>query len=278
MLTAREKRIVDRLDKDLDDLGFPQQLEDVEDSWSLDDLDDFLATTQKDVFSFHFRHVGQEEDRELYEEAEELVRKARRELGSATPNRSRRRIVDSAELARSMSETFKARPVRYQVKIDQDWPREWQHVGDSLAVAYSSDKWQDDGNWRLWKHLAESHNRAYCVPGFLRDDKNPRKSWPTIGPYTSLDDVPMPDHFADLARLEELDLRLHVAGDDEHPDFGDDDSDGVVKVTIAHGKLGGGFVMYREPMPFLFIYTDKEGPLVLIFGDELTVEADGIAG
>lgn len=284
MLTKSEIAIVDRLDKDLEDLGFPDQLEDVQGDWSLAQLQRLLRDCKRDVFQFHFAHVGESGDEPIYEQAEKLYDDALAELSGrkATPNK-RVRVYDSADLARKMTETFKSRPVSEKKTIRHDWPVRWQHVGDSLAVAYSSDKWRPTGDFKLYKHLAESRNRAYCVPGFLRDPDNTKKLWPAIGPIISIDDVPMPRDCSDLALFEELDLQLHVTGDDDEPEFGDDESDGVVKVMIKHAKLGGGFVRWsqvsrRRDVPFLFVYTEDDGPLVMIFGDELDVLADGIVG
>lgn len=195
----------------------------------------------------------------------------------STPNKGRVRVYESNELARDMFETFTARSVEREVEFPFDWPSAWQHVGDSLAIAYSSDKWDQD--FTLYKHLAESRNRAYTVPGFLRDYDNPKEPWPTIGPRISLTDIPMPKHFSMLALFEEIDLRLHTRGNHDRPRFAVDEDDGVVKVTIRHGLLGGGHIMWDEaPEPFLFVYTETDGPLILVTGEELAVESDGITG
>lgn len=197
---------------------------------------------------------------------------------------SRVRVYDSEDIARNIRETFTAKPVRHELRFPFTWPRHMQHVGDSLAVAYSSDKWRDDGDHIAYKHLAESRNHALCVPGFLRDFERPSEPWPAIGPMVSLDGMPMPKHFAVLALFEEVDLKLHTRGTDAEPGFGRAKDDGVVKVTVAHGFLGGGKILWSkkynsmEDEPFLFVYDEKSGPMMIIVGDELDIEPDGIVG
>jgi hypothetical protein len=191
---------------------------------------------------------------------------------------SRVKVYEAEDIARNIRETFTAKKAMKRHAFNFNWPSVWQNIGDSLAVAYASDKWKDDGDYELYKHLAESRNHAFCVPGFLRDFDNPKKEWPTIGPMVSFADVPMPREFAILALFEELDLQLHVDGTDDDPQFGEED-EGVVKVTVAHGILGASKILWEEsPEPFLFIYTEKDGPLVFIIGEELDVLADGIVG
>lgn len=194
----------------------------------------------------------------------------------------RLRTYEAEDIARSLRETFTANAKMREHKFTFDWPSELQNVGDSLAVAYSSDKWQDDGSMILYKHLAESRNKAYCIPGFLRDYNDPSKPWPTIGPMVTFERVPMPKHFAILALFEEANLHLHTSGTDERPRLGRGD-EGVVKVTVAHGMLGASkfcwsHVSEEEDEPFLFVYTKKEGVLMVITGEELDVHKEGIVG
>jgi len=195
---------------------------------------------------------------------------------------SRVRVYDAENIAREIRETFTAKYVQEVIEFPFVWPRTMQHVGDSLAVAYSSDKWRRDGDSIAYKHLSESRNRALTVPGFLRDFDRPSESWPTIGPTVSLDRVPMPKHFAVLALFEEVNLKLHTRGTDRKPGFGRGD-DGIVKVTVAHGVLGGSKILWSKKHdipdePFLFVYDERSGPLMMIVGDELDIKSEGIVG
>lgn len=192
------------------------------------------------------------------------------------------KVYDTQDVAKNIRETFTSKASKNATKFNFDWPSKMQHVGDSLAIAYSSDKWKDDGDYELYKHLAESPNVALCVPGFLRDYDNPSASIRTIGPMVSLKNVPMPREFAVLALFEEADLHLHTGGTNDHPVLGRED-DGVVQVSIGHAILGGSHIRWskvsdRPDQPFLFVYTEREGPLMIILGDELDIEADGIVG
>lgn len=188
---------------------------------------------------------------------------------------SRVRVYDSEDIAQNMYETFTAREVKRRHKFSFNWPVVWQHVGDSLAIAYSSDKWRDKNDLEIYKHLAESRNRAFCTPDFLRDFDNPNESWSVIGPMVSFADVVMPDKFAILCIFEEIDLQLHTRGTDDRPRLGRG-NEGIVKVTVGHGMLGGGQMQSGEL--FLFVYTDRDGPLVLVVGEELDILPDGIVG
>jgi hypothetical protein len=208
---------------------------------------------------------------------------------SAKPNfvDSRPRVIDASDIAKSILTTFNDREVEYEVKLKHGWPMLMQHVGDSLAIAYASDKWQKPGaNGKrfveLYKHIAESRNHAFTVPGLLHDFYKPTSGWPSIGPYVSLQRVPLPQHFAILGLFREADLKLHTQGTDDEPDFGEGEDDGIVKVTCGHAMLGASKVLWSEDggkdEPFLFVYTERDGVLMLFVGEELDVEKDGIVG
>jgi hypothetical protein len=195
----------------------------------------------------------------------------------------RARIYEAEEMARNMRRTFTDKPVTGRKELPFTWPRLMRHVGSNEGVAYSSDKWKKDGEYELYKHIAESKNRVLVLDGFLRDFDDPSKPWPAIGPYVDLTDVPLPKHFAFLAYLEEVNLRLHTHGTDAAPKLGDGD-DGYVKVALKHGLVGGATIRWdlmdprAKPQTVLFVYTEADGPLMLIEGEKLDVEKDGIVG
>lgn len=204
---------------------------------------------------------------------------------SPQPNR-RPRIHDNREAAERMTSTFKDRPVEYEVRLPFGWPSTVQHVGDSLGEAYASDKWKLPGaNGRrekeLYKHLAESRHRALVVPGMLFDEDEGRR-WRDIGPKISLAKVPMPAHFSDLTPMTEIDMCLFTRVVRGRAAFGPHEDDGCVAMRVRWGMLAGGYFMWSrvtdaEDEPFLFVY-DRKGIVMLIVGDELDVEADGIVG
>lgn len=195
----------------------------------------------------------------------------------------RRRIYEANDVATEYVQKFHARPVREERKFDFEWPGLLQHVGDSLAVAYASDKWKKQGDFELYKHLAESPNMAYVQPGLLRD-WNSEDKIRTIGPTISFRGVPLPKHFAILGYFEEANFRLHTKGTNNEPRFGDEEDDGCVAVAIGDAWLGASKIRWsetssgREDQPFLFVYTEADGPLIIITGEELDVEKDGIVG
>ncbi len=194
------------------------------------------------------------------------------------------KVYEARDIAKSIRETFTAKKAREEIRFPFHWPQRMQHVGDSESIGYSSDKWKHAGQFELYKHLAESPNKVLVKNGFLRDREDPQKPWPTIGPVIDFSDVPMPKEFACLAFFEEINLRLFVAGTDERPRFGKRPDDGVVQVEVGHAYVGASKIMWSvdrptaKDQPFLFVYTEKEGPLMMVVGKELDVEADGIVG
>jgi hypothetical protein len=200
-----------------------------------------------------------------------------------------RRVYDAEQLAIGMTERFNDRPWEYEERLPFSWPKYMQNVGDSLAVAYASDKWKPkDGRGKreqeLYKHLAESRNRALVQPGLLRDEYKPGKRWPTRGPTVSLVEVPLPQHFAVLGLFEEINLQLFTKGTNKRPEFSDDKDEGVVGVRVRHGMLGGSYIRWSElndgdrDEPFLFVYTRSAGVCIIVVGDKLDVHKDGIVG
>lgn len=196
------------------------------------------------------------------------------------------KVYDAESIARDMVRTFKDREPEYIENQRWKWPSHLQNVGDSLAVAYASDKWKPRGKkgkreQELYKHLAESRNRAFVKPGLLHDYYDQGEQWPVVGPEYSFQDCPMPSDFAILGLFEEADLQLYVE-DGEDPDFGGGD-EGIVKVTVRHGMLGGSKILWSQTTgekdePFIFVYTRSAGVLVVITGDDLDIEKDGIVG
>jgi hypothetical protein len=195
-------------------------------------------------------------------------------------------VYDAHDIAARMRETFVDRAVERKLPYNWRWPTQLQNVGDSLAVAYASDKWEPKDRsgkrkMELYKHLAESRNRCLAERGVLVDYYE-REPWPVIGPTVSFagGSVAMPNTFALLGLFEELCLQLHTEGDDASPDFGADEDDGVVHVAVRHALLGGSMMRHRDGKlrPFLFVYTKKEGVKFIVVGDQLDIEKDGIVG
>jgi len=201
---------------------------------------------------------------------------------------SRMRVYDAEDLAVGMTETFKNRPWEYRDDLPFTWPRSLHNVGDSLSLAYASDKWSknpsSERDWELYKHLAESRNRVLIKKGLLKDYHSPGVSWPVRGPMVSLEGLPLPKHFSILCLFEEIDLQLYMAGTSRRPRFGRKKDDGIVQVKVRHGIIGGSKILWSVDDPsvddqlFLFVYTDTQGVLIMVVGEELDVLKDGIVG
>lgn len=202
------------------------------------------------------------------------------------PNRPR--VYEAADVARSIRETFADRAVVDRVHLGHHWPHSLQHIGDSLAVAYASDKWQPQDRFGRRKivdylHLAESRNRCFAVPGLIYDEDRQDRAWPVCGPMVSFERVPMPRDYGVLALFMEIRLQLHVPGPRQRPVIRGDE--GIIRVRFPHAILGASEIQWSqlgrhdmEDEPFLFVYTERDGILLLVVGDELDIEKDGIVG
>ena len=74
------------------------------------------------------------------------------------------------------------------------------------------------------------------------------------------------------------------AGPNKLVAIGADEDDGVVTLTVRHGMLGGGQMLWSKnengasDEPFLFVYTEQDGVMFIIVGENLDIEKDGIVG
>lgn len=198
---------------------------------------------------------------------------------------ARVQVYESHDLARKMRETFVDRAVERKLPYGWDWPTHLQNIGDSLAVAYASDKWEPrkaDGKRKveLYKHLAESRNRCLAQPGLLYDYYERDQAWPVRGPMVDFTEgIEMPDTFAMLGLFEELCIKLYTKGTNANPRFEGGDA-GVVHTKLRHAFLGGGMMRLSGERfrPFVFAFQKKEGVQFIVVGDELDIEKDGIVG
>lgn len=203
---------------------------------------------------------------------------------------SRVRVFEATDIARNIAETFKDRPIESEEEFGFGWPDLMQQVGDSVGVAYGSDKWKSKNKRgkrevEIYKHIAESRNRIFSVPGVIRSEDDIGRKLRTIGPVvsfrrsTSRAKLLMPESFAILGIFKEANVILHVGGTDEEPEFGEEPDDGVVTLSVKHGMLGASKMKVNGALrPFLFVYTPDDGVYFVIIGDELAIEKDGIVG
>ncbi len=56
------------------------------------------------------------------------------------------KVFEAQDIAKDIAETFKDRPVEREERLDFDWPDKLQMFGESLGVAYDSDKWKPKGS------------------------------------------------------------------------------------------------------------------------------------
>lgn len=179
-------------------------------------------------------------------------------------------VVDTEEEAKEIFEKFHDKPSKRKVKFDFSWPSVVQEIGEAKAQMYRSNKWKmNPKDTEDYKHIAESYQRCYVIPGFLKDYSTGRKI-PVYGPELEVQG-PMPKHFTILAPLIGIQVRLY--GKSGKPSK----SDELYEVVVPNGILAGA----RHPDTdevFLFVYTKAHGIGMLITGEKLDIEKDGIVG
>ena len=185
----------------------------------------------------------------------------------------RRRIVDAQDDARELRETFMDRGMRRVNHFDWEWPDRLCEVGTCLAVMYSSDKWRKPGKYVDYKHVSEGPQLLYAKPDFIVDEDGQPMRVP--GPVVELGGE-LPDTIALLAPILGIQCQLYqpdMSGGYYLPN-GDE---GIYELAIPRAKLGA----VRDPRSgkaYLVVFTDREGVLCLVTGDELDVMKDGIVG
>ncbi len=179
------------------------------------------------------------------------------------------KTVDTEKEARKTFEVFHDRESRRKVPMNFTWPTKVQEIGQAVAQMYRSNKWKSNlKDFEDYKHIAEAFQFCYVVPGFLREFTSDRPL-KVYGPKHEVEG-PMPEHFTILAPLIGIQIRLY----DSKLKLPEDN---LYEVVVPRGMLGGA----KHPKtgePFLFVYTKTEGIGMLITGDELDIEKDGIVG
>lgn len=186
----------------------------------------------------------------------------------------RRRIVDAQEQARDLRETFMDRGMRRVRRFDWDWPRSLREVGTCLAVMYSSDKWRQPGNYVDYKHVSEGPQLLYTRPGFIVGQDGLPMDIP--GPEVEIGGE-LPDTIAMLAPILGIQCQLYQAEDGDAGYYLPNGDEGIYELAIPRAKLGA----VRDPRSgkaYLVVFSDSEGVLCLVTGDELDVLKDGIVG
>jgi len=184
----------------------------------------------------------------------------------------RARVVDTRKDAEDIFRTFHARNSAREVTVNWTWPSAMIEAGVGQAEMYSSNKWKLDlKEYEDYKHIAESPRLAYIRKGWLRVGDRPAQ---LEGEEVGFE-PPMPKHFAVLGKLLGIQVHLFRRGEDGALYLPKDEE--LYEVRVRHGMLGGA----RHPdtaEPFLFVYTKSDGIGMIITGDKLRIEQDGIAG
>lgn len=185
--------------------------------------------------------------------------------------KSRIEVVDTEGQALGMYERFYDKASRRKTEFPFQWPTKVQEIGEARAQMYRSNKWKSNPkDFEDYKHIAESYQRCYVIPGFLRDYST-GKPLKTYGPTLDVKG-PMPRHFTILAPLIGIQVRLYGPSGTRSRD-----EDNLYEITVPRGMLAGA-IHPETDETFLFVYTKAQGIGMLITGDELAVEKDGITG
>lgn len=172
--------------------------------------------------------------------------------------------------ARKMFEDFHDKPSRRRIRFNFGWPKVYQEIGVAQAQMYRSNKWKSNPReFEDYKHIAEAPQRCFVTRGFLRDYRT-NKSLDVTGDEVEFEG-PMPEYISVLAPLIGIQVQLF----DERGKLSKDK--GLYEVTVPHGMLGGARFPDTDEA-FLVVYTKSEGVGMIITGDKLGVERDGIVG
>jgi hypothetical protein len=185
-----------------------------------------------------------------------------------------RRIIRNVEEERAeakrIRETFMDRPARKVEHMGWSWPSSMREVGECVAVMYSSDKWQDIGDYADYKHVAEGPQLVCVKDGFLLDEDG--EELDVCGPRVELNGN-MPTSIATLAPIIGIQIRLYEPHGKGHrlPKDGS-----LYHVGVRRAKIGAA----RHPDTgevFLCVFS-KDDVAAIITGRHLDVLKDGIVG
>jgi hypothetical protein len=174
------------------------------------------------------------------------------------------------ERATKLRETFVDRPATRRQTVKWQWPSRMREAGQCVAVMYSSDKWQDPGDYQDYKHVAEDEQICFVRDGFIVDEDG--DAMHLVGPMTDVNGS-MPSCIAVLAPIIGIQLRLYRRGTEGHylPEEGN-----LFQLNIPHAMLGAA-IHPDSGERFLVVYSRDE-VLCIITGKSLDVLHDGIVG
>ncbi len=186
----------------------------------------------------------------------------------------------AGQLAKNMRETFMDAGLEYgPYDTGLSWPTQFAPIGKGLSFAYTSHKWEKQGKFNDYKHVAEAPQTVYAAPVLLRQIPRSLSGDPFV---LERPDFVLPLETAELSQLLYLEMEMfarpgRLAG-----------NEGLRRITIPGAVLYGGYA--RRPdapatsrskgdyKPFLFAAKKGEGVILLVTGRELSVTRDGIVG
>jgi len=137
---------------------------------------------------------------------------------------------------------------------------------------YRSNKWKSNPkDYADYTHIAEGPQTCFIVPGFLQDYRT-GESLDVYGDEVEFEG-PMPEYVSILAPLIGIQVQLYG----KNGKVPKDPNANLYEITVKHGMLAGARFPDND-QAFLVVYTRAEGVCMLIVGDELDVERDGIVG
>ena len=162
-------------------------------------------------------------------------------------------VVNTEETAARVRETFHDSKARKRVALPFCWPKRLTFIGAGEGVIYWSDKWRTTDTY---KHKREGKRWDVYVADALDIDGDYRK-----GQAFAISGV-MPKHVAYIGKFVGLQFET-LGGDPVH-----------LELSKAHWAAAE---IPSTGETVLLAY-DDEGLQILVTGDEIAIEKDGIVG
>lgn len=175
------------------------------------------------------------------------------------------KVVDTEDISREIRETFHQSPSKKKLNLSFSWPLEMRRIGTSESIMYLSDKW-GIVEGEKYKHVSESDCDVYISPSVqIRDEDGELldlgEDWEDL-------DGKMPRHIAVLGKSLGIQVRLECP---------DSSANGLKKQLDFASATWGAAKSPETGETFLVLFSPRE-VLLIVTGDELDIERDGVVG
>lgn len=161
-------------------------------------------------------------------------------------------VVNTEDTAARVRETFHDSKAKKRVAFPFGWPTKLTYVGDGWGIIYWSDKWKTEDTY---KHKREGDWDVYLAPSLLDLDGLVKGSSYQIKGT-------MPKHVAYIGKFVGIQFK-DLKGKSRHLE--------LEKAHWAAAKI-------PSTGETVLLAYDKQGVQILVIGDTLDIEKDGIVG